>query len=225
MGAYVLAVTGLRLEASIATRSPATKAVCSGGDTANLESLIEAAVGGACRGIISFGVAGALWPGLRPGACLVATAVMHDRVRFSTDAQWSNRLTAKLAGCTFAAVAGVDQPLVAHSEKQALYAATGAAGVDMESHVAARVAERHGLPLAVLRVVADPQERSLPPAALAGMRSDGSTDTVAVLRALRSDPAQIGQLVRVAMDAGRAFYTLLRCHRRLGAGLGLFDLG
>ncbi len=35
---------------------------------------------------------------------------------------------------------------------------------------------QHGLPFAVLRVVADPQERDLPPAALAGMRADGTTD-------------------------------------------------
>ncbi len=34
--------------------------------------------------------------------------------------------------------------------------------VDMESHVAARVAARHGLPFAALRVISDPASRSLP---------------------------------------------------------------
>ncbi len=95
----------------------------------------------------------------------------------------------------------------------------------MESHVVARIAVKYALPFAVLRVIADPSERALPTAVLAGMRADGSTDAPAVLRALAGDPGQIPALVRVATDAGRAFWGLFRCHRRAGPGLGLFDLG
>ena len=65
----------------------------------------------------------------------------------------------------------------------------------------------------------------MPPAALAGMREDGGTDPAAVLASLAKNPRQIAQLVRVAADACRAYYALLRCHRRLGPGLGLIDLG
>ena len=95
----------------------------------------------------------------------------------------------------------------------------------MESHLAARTAAKHNLPFAILRVVADPEERSLPPAALAGMRADGSTDTGSVLRSLARNPGQFLQLAHVAADACRAYGALLRCYRRLGPGLGLFDLG
>ena len=49
--------------------------------------------------------------------------------------------------------------------------------VDMESHVVgARSPRRHGLPFAVFRVIADAAQRALAPAALVGMRADGTVD-------------------------------------------------
>jgi len=222
---YVLAVTGLRAEARIAARSQQTRAVAGGGNAAGLERLIEEAITVHCRGVISFGMAGALRRDLRPGACLVGRDVMHESEHYRIDETWTAHLQANLGAAEVVAIAGVDQPLVTQSQKQALFAATGAAAVDMESHVAARLAAKHGLPFAVLRVVADPQQRTLPPAALAGMRADGTADAAAVLRSLGKNPAQIPQLIRIVTDAGRAYCALLRCNRRLGAGLGLFDLG
>jgi len=222
---YVLAVAGLRAEARIVARLPRTKAVAGGGDVAQLERLIEQAIADDCRGIISFGMAGALRGELRPGACLIGREVVHESETYRADTAWAARLQAKLRGAELVGIAGVDRPLVTQSQKQALFEATGAAAVDMESHVAARLAAKRGLPLASLRAVADPQERGLPAAALAGMRADGTTDVAAVLRSVGRDPAQIPQLVRIVADAGRAYYALLRCHRRLGPGLGLFDLG
>ncbi len=222
---YVLATTGLRAEARIAERSPRTRAVAGGGDAVQLERLIEEATAHDCRGLISFGMAGALRRELRPGACLIGREVVHESGSYRADEAWSGRLLAKLDRAELVGIAGVDRPLVTQSQKQALFEATGAAAVDMESHVAARLAAKHGLPFAILRVVADPQERGLPPAALAGMRAEGTTDVAAVLGCLGKNPGQIPQLVRVAADAGRAYFALLRCHRRLGPGLGLFDLG
>ena len=45
-----------------------------------------------------------------------------------------------------------------------------------------------------------------------------------VVRSLAKNPGQLPQLIRVAADAYRAYVALLRCHRRLGPGLGLFDV-
>lgn len=222
---FVIAATGLQVEARVAARSPRARAIAGGGDAARLERLIEQAVAHDCRGIISFGMAGALRPGLRPGACLIGREVVHESETYRADAAWAARLQAKLRSAELVGMAGVDGPLVTQSQKRALFAATGAATVDMESHVAARIAAKHALPFAMVRVVADPQERDLPLAAIAGMRADGTVDAAAVLRSLAENPGQILQLVRVVADAGRAYYALLRCHRRLGPGLGLFDLG
>jgi adenosylhomocysteine nucleosidase len=225
MSGYVIAATGLRAEARVAARSPRTRVVVGGGDAARLAQLIEQSIANDCRGVISFGMAAGLERNLNPGTCLIGREVTYGGDCFPADEAWTTRLKARLGKVELVGIAGTDRPLVTRSQKQALLEATGAAAADMESHVAARVAARHGLPFAVVRVVADPMERALPPAALAGMRESGAADPAAVLLSLGRDPRQIPQLVRVTADAGRAYYALLRCHGRLGPGLGLFDLG
>ena len=91
--------------------------------------------------------------------------------------------------------------------------ASGAAAADMESHVVARTAAELALPFAILRVIADPAERELPPAALAGMRADGGINVGAVLASLARSPRQLPALIRLAAEAGRARAALLRCQR------------
>jgi hypothetical protein len=86
----------------------------------------------------------------------------------------------------------------------------------MESHVVARVAERHGLPFATLRVISDRASESLPPAALCGMRSDGTMAIGPVLASLLRQPTQLPALVRTGWNAEQAFRALLRCHRMIG---------
>jgi hypothetical protein len=119
---------------------------------------------------------------------------------------------------------GVDAMVAEKTEKAALHAATKAIVVDMESHVAARVAARHRRPFAAARVICDPAHRTLPQAARVGMHPDGRMDVLAVLRSLIVEPGQIPDLMRTAWEAERAFRSLLRGHRVLGAGLAGPDL-
>src|SRR5690606_3450151 len=101
----------------------------------------------------------------------------------------------------------------------ALHDAVGAVGVDMESHLAAHAARRHGLRFAVARVVSDAADRDLPVAAQRGMRPDGGVDIPAVLRALAADPRQLPALIRTGWEAEKAFRALLGGCHRLGVGL------
>ena len=121
-------------------------------------------------------------------------------------------------------IASVDAPLADAESKGALFMATGAIAVDMESAVVARAAQRHGLPFAVLRVIADPAHRPLPSAALVAMRTDGEVDTGAVLSALVRDPAQLSSLVRLAFDSRSAFSALVRARGLLGEDFASSDL-
>jgi hypothetical protein len=95
----------------------------------------------------------------------------------------------------------------------------------MESHIAASVATSHGLPFAVLRVVADPARQRIPQAALHGMRPDGSLDALAVLRALWRKPTDIISIPKVARNAWAARGALARARHGLGRGFGLHDFG
>src|SRR5262249_18023836 len=101
--------------------------------------------------------------------------------------------------------------------------ATGAAAADMESHIAARAAANAGLPLAVLRVIADPAERALPQAATAGLGADGGYNPAAVLRRLAGHPPQIVALGAGAIDAHRARGVLRAAGRQLPPRFALGD--
>jgi hopanoid-associated phosphorylase len=197
--------------------------VSGGGDSARLERELDAA---RAEAVISMGLCGALAEGLRPGDWVVATAIISrsDERRFSCDSEWAASLARRLDARTGAILAS-DAMVTKADDKRAAHAATDALAVDMESHIAAAVAVRHGLPFAVARVVSDAADRSLPKAAQAGMAADGSMDISAVLAALARDPRQLPALIRVGREAETAFRALGRGRDLLGPRLGRLDLG
>ena len=186
---------------------------------------LEAAVRQGGSGIISIGIAGGLAPGLAPGDWVVASGVVNGRERYATDSAWSSRLLEALPTAMFADISGVDAPVVARADKHRLHQDTGTVAVDMESHIAAKIAARHGVPFAACRVIIDPAERTLPPAALVGMRADGKADVWAVARSLLRQPRQLFALMRVVADARAARSALFQGRRRLGADLSFPHLG
>jgi len=214
----ILAVTGLRREARLLA-GPGIEIIVGGGDHRRLEAMIEERVTDV-TGIVSMGIAGGLAPGLRSGQWVVATAVLDLGDALPTHAAWTQRLTAQLPNAVEGVFLGADAMIAETAEKAQLHRATEAIAVDMESHVAARVAARHRLPFAAARVICDPAHRSLPPAARVGMRADGRVDVMAVLRSLVSMPGQVPDLIRTAVDADRAFKALLRGHRLLASLAG-----
>jgi adenosylhomocysteine nucleosidase len=219
----ILVATGLERERRLLA-GPGVEIVVGGGDAARLEWALEQAASGK-SGLISIGIAGALAPGLRPGQWIVATTVLDRGQMLSTDAAWTERLVARLPGALRARLIGVDTMVAERTHKAELYRTSGASAVDMESHIVARVARRHGLPFAVARVICDPAHRTLPPAARVGMRPDGGMDLPAVLQSLLAAPVQLPALIRTGFEAEIAFRTLLRGHRLLGRGLAGPDLG
>jgi adenosylhomocysteine nucleosidase len=219
----ILAVTGLQRERRIVA-GPGVEAIGGGGDRKRLETLLEARIAGA-HGIISIGIAGGLAPGLRTSDWVLATAILADGERIPTDAPWTERLVTRLPDAAKGLLLGVDAIVADAEQKADLHRTTGALAVDMESHVVARVARRHGLAFAAARVVCDPAHRALPPAARVGMKPDGQMDLAAVLWSLLAQPSQLPALIVTGWEAERSFSSLLRGHRRLGAGLCGPDVG
>jgi adenosylhomocysteine nucleosidase len=189
----ILVATGLLREARLIARDGVV-VIAGGGDVARLERELDNAAPRA-KAILSIGLAGALVGGLAPGDWVVD----GDIAPFSVP-----------AGARRGRIAASERPVADAIAKRALYAATGATAVDMESGVAARVAKRHRLRFAALRVISDSVEHDLPPAALAGMRADGAMDLPAVLRSLWRQPGQFGALLRTGWAAETAFRALGR---------------
>ncbi|CAN0627751.1 Hopanoid-associated phosphorylase [Burkholderia multivorans] len=210
----VIAVTGMAFEARIA-RGEGVEAVFAARADRLERALSEATTRG-CAGIVSFGTAGGLAPDLAPGALVIADAIDGPFGRVSTDPAWSARLAAALHGTPVEArvkrgvMAAVGAPVVSAQDKDVLFRTKGALAVDMESHIAAAFAAARGVPFAVCRAIVDPAWRTLPRAATAGLRDDGSTAILPILRELIKEPSQLGPLLQVAGDARAARTTLVQ---------------
>lgn len=221
---HVIAVTGLRFEARIAGRASSVLAVSGAGEA--LADAIRNAASSAVRGIVSFGIAGALDPGLKPGDILIASAVVdRDGQQSQTHLAWQDRLAGKIGPVHRGHLYGSGAAITTADEKASLFARTRCQAVDMESHIAARVAAELGIPFAILRVIADDAASAIPPAALKGMGPDGKTDALAVIGALAHDPKQVKPLIRLAAASNKARSVLSSCVGRLGPGLGCVNLG
>ena len=217
----VIAVCGLAFEAAIAA-GPGVVTLCSTGP-ARLEQLLVHKAR-ACRGIISFGTAGGLDPALQPGTCVIADAIVTPAERFPVDAGWLRALRACLPQALQGTLAGVDQPLSDAAAKARLWRSSGACIADMESHRVALIAQRHGVPFAACRVVVDPAHRSLPFSATAGLRGDGTTAIMPMLRALASHPGELLALIQLASDALAAKRALRTIRFHVGAAFAMPEM-
>lgn len=220
----ILIACGLQREAAILSGEGIT-AIPGGGDAARLEAALEEAAPGAAM-ILSCGIGGALDPVLRAGDLVLhlppfVPSVVEGRassdvigVSTSLDANgwgnWAKRLEAALRHAHLGRIIGQDHIATTLAEKAALHAATGALAVDMESHIAAHVAARRGLPFAAIRTISDTASETLPPAALVGMNPDGSMALGKVLISLSRRPAQLPALIRTGRSAEAAFQALGR---------------
>ncbi|WP_066650048.1 MULTISPECIES: phosphorylase family protein [Sphingomonas] len=227
----ILIACGLQREAAILSRE-GVRAIPGGGDAARLEAALEAAAPGAAM-LLSCGIAGALDPALKAGDVVlhlppfvsseVEKQALNDSRGVSTAldtngwGSWVQGLTSALPHAHHGRIIGQDHIAATVAEKAALHAATGALAVDMETHIAARVAARHGRPFAAIRTISDTASETLPPAALVGMNPDGSMAIGKVLLSLARRPAQLPALIRTGRNAEAAFRALGRVAEAIAA--------
>lgn len=220
----VLIVTGLVQEARIAA-GPGMTVICSSSDPQQLRALLTVFDPTTIRGVISFGVAGGLDPSLRSGDVVVATEVMAGDTRWLAGLALNEELVASVAlgrrRVVRGGLAGVEEVVVARDGKAALRSETGAAAVDMESHIAAAYAAEAGLPFAALRVISDPASRALPALARSAIKPNGEIDLRKVLRGLARNPMTLRALVSTGIDFNRALRSLRGCRGFLLGGEGL----
>jgi hopanoid-associated phosphorylase len=211
-------------EARIAA-GPGMTVICSSSDPQQLRALLTVVDPSTIRGVISFGVAGGLDPALKSGDVVVATEVLAGDTRWLAGLTVNEELIASVAlgrsRIVRGGLAGVEQVVAARSCKAALRLETGAAAVDMESHIAAAYAADAGLPFAALRVIADPADRALPALAVAAIKANGDIDLRKVLSGVARNPMMLRAMVSTGIDFNRALRTLRGCRGFLLGGEGL----
>ena len=145
--------------------------------------------------LVSFGLAGALIPGLEPGTLLSARKIV--------DAEgatvWEGE-PLPVPGALAAVVCGSGRVVDEPAARRALAERTGAVAVDMESTALARSGRLAG----VVRAISDTPARPVGRLAAAA-RPDGRTDWMVVARSLLAEPR--GSLL-AALGARRALGSL-----------------
>lgn len=189
--------------------------ICSSSDPQQLRALLTVFDPTSIRGVISFGVAGGLDPTLKAGDIVVATEVTAGDTRWfaglSLGEEQIARATLKRRRVVRGVLAGAEEVIVAQARKAALRLKTGAAAVDMESHIAAAYAAEYGLPFAALRVISDPAHRTLPSLAKDAIKPNGDIDLAMILRGIARNPRALRGLVSTGIEFNRALRSLRGC--------------
>ena len=171
-------------------------------------------------GLLSFGIAGGLDPSLRTGALIVGSAVGVGEKLIPCDGPWFSELGSLLADHRSGVIAGSAEAVTYPIAKAALFRRWHALAVDMESGAVARACSEAGKPFAVLRAIADPAARTIPPTALAGLTESGRMNPFAVARGLIGRPGDLPGLMRLGGETRQALRALAGATRRLGPTLG-----
>jgi adenosylhomocysteine nucleosidase len=212
----VLAVVGMTREAKILTGAPV---VIGGGDLEALTARLEDELRGGVAGVVSFGLCGALDPVLKVGDLVIGQSVADAADHYDADSAWAARIAVLLPDARLGRFARAERPVASAAEKAELRETTGAIAVDLESFPVARLARWFGVPFAVIRAVSDAADRALPPAAQVGLGADGRPAVGPVFASLKSNPWQIGALIRTALEAEDGFHALEHARHLLGPRL------
>jgi hopanoid-associated phosphorylase len=174
------------------------------------------------RLLLSWGIAGALDPTLRPGALIVPSRVVapdgnvYGLASAETGSDlpppplWGRVGEGAMRPPTDSLIAGSDTVLLDPAAKAALRARTGAAAVDMESHRVAAVAAKAGLACRAVRAISDPADRALPALAADALGPDGRPLMRTVIAGLLRRPGDLPALLAAGRDSRMALAALRR---------------
>ncbi len=101
-----------------------------------------------------------------------------------------------------------DRIIAREDEKSAIFAATGAIALDMESAAAARAADRFNLPFLAIRSIVDPVDVSIPPSIHNAFDENGVLNVPKMFFRSLLHPADFVGIIRLGRHFGAAMKTL-----------------
>lgn len=201
--APVLVITGTRREASV-LRGAGMEALPLGGAAEGLKRK-----SGPICAVISFGMAGALSPDLRIGDWVIGSRTCGP-LEVECDERWQAALAKALPKARIGPVYADGRLIGDAQEKRSLSCRHNALAADMESHFAAELAAKAGVPFAILRCISDEAVHALPPAIAVAMRPDGGLALGNVLKSIARNPAQVIDILSTLTHFNRAYAALRR---------------
>jgi len=175
------------------------EAVVSGIGKANAErALLKSIEGETPRLVLTCGYAGGLNPRFKRGDVL-----------FDADADCTFADALVKLGATTGRFHCADRIITTVTEKHALWKATGADAVEMESGVIRELCRRRGIPSATIRVISDDARQDLPMDFNTISGTDGNVSYLKLTGALLKSPGLVPRLMRFQRE-------LDGCSRKLG---------
>ncbi|MEM7190145.1 MAG: hypothetical protein AAF439_11085, partial [Pseudomonadota bacterium] len=199
---------GLRSEVHCMGRWVAHSAVSievSGATNNGAKRGAAALIDGGAKVLLSWGLCGGLSKELRSG-----DFVQPERLALpgAGNTEYIDLDELTLPRARHGVLAGSEAILTAPSQKAAVAEQTGALAVDMESIPLALAGINAGLPVFVVRAVADNVELQLPDLAIGALDDRGRIRPWRAVRALMADPTQIGAAIRAGRAARRGLRSL-----------------
>lgn len=171
--------------------------------------------------ILSFGLCGGLAPGLSVGGIALAGVLIDGNTIYRPNGLWTGRLASAL-GVKPVPYFSTGQFNLANSPAQRaeLYNQYGASAIDDESGPMAQFAKQRNIPFAILRVVSDAWNDTVPLAARQAVNPDGSSNVSSIIAWLEAHPDQAGgqvlDLAKTALEYNESLATLLQVGQQAG---------
>jgi adenosylhomocysteine nucleosidase len=176
--------------------------------------------------LLSWGSGGALHPKLSPGNLILPKSVIASQKDvFPTDADWHNRLVARLKNrleIHSEPLAQSPSLLASPVEKSNFSNQNDAIAVDMESGSVAEIANRANLPFMAIRAIADTADMAIPASALNAIDEYGRLRPMRLLSSLARKPSDLVPLARLGRSFRAARTTLETVVRLAGNDLLAF---
>jgi adenosylhomocysteine nucleosidase len=176
--------------------------------------------------LLSWGSGGALHPKLSPGNLILPKSVIASQKDvFPTDADWHNRLVARLKNrleIHSEPLAQSPSVLASPVEKLNFSNQNDAIAVDMESGSVAEMASRANLPFMAIRAIADTSDMAIPASALNAIDEYGRLRPMRLLSSLARKPSDLIPLARLGRSFRAARTTLETVARLAGNDLLAF---
>ena len=172
-------------------------------------------------GLVSWGTAGGLVPGLSPGSLLLPETILRtDRSLYEVDPTWHRKLRTRVEGSVdlHEGILGESRKvLMTPQDKQSFSSRTGTVAVDMESGAIAAVASDAKIPFIAVRAVSDTFKTVLPFTTLRSFDRFGRLDKVRLMRGLFRHPQDIPRWWRLMWELRSARKTLARVAPFIGS--------
>ncbi|GDX85806.1 purine phosphorylase [Methylococcaceae bacterium] len=193
--------------------------IYAGAGAENAQKATELAVSKGATKLISWGCAAALSPDLKMGDLVLADSLLNSNgLEIAVNATWHQHVKTVLGSDIVAykgALFNSNVLISTATEKQAIYAKTGAIALDMESDAIAQVAQHYALPFLAIRAIADPAMMDLPTSVSKALNENGEIEITKIIASLVFNPKEIKHLIQLGQYFQLAKRTLSNVAKKL----------